>query len=71
MPYEPYFRDMEQILLAYDGRPHWGKWHSRTASQLVRMYPKWKDAARIREAADPRGVLLNRYVARLISPSAR
>ncbi|BFH67517.1 FAD-binding oxidoreductase [Paenibacillus dendritiformis] len=71
MPYEPYFRDMEQILLAYDGRPHWGKWHSRTASQLAAMYPKWQDAARVREAADPRGVLLNRYVARLISPSAR
>lgn len=71
MPYEPYFRDMEQILLAYDGRPHWGKWHSRTAAQLAAMYPKWKDAARIREAADPRGVLLNRYVARLISPTAR
>ncbi|MFD3269327.1 D-arabinono-1,4-lactone oxidase [Paenibacillus dendritiformis] len=71
MPYEPYFRDMEQILLAYDGRPHWGKWHSRTAAQLAGMYPKWKDAARVREAADPRGVLLNRYVARLISPTAR
>ena len=31
MKYEPYFREVEAIMSDYDGRPHWGKIHFKTA----------------------------------------
>jgi hypothetical protein len=34
MPYREYFLAGEEIFKRYDGRPHWGKLHSRTADEL-------------------------------------
>ena len=35
MEHETYFRAVESIMREYDGRPHWGKRHYRTAADLA------------------------------------
>ncbi|HEY5339171.1 MAG TPA: D-arabinono-1,4-lactone oxidase, partial [Rhizomicrobium sp.] len=37
----PYFNACEAIFKNYEGRPHWGKRHTRTASDLATLYPEF------------------------------
>ena len=62
MPYEAYFRAVEEIFTRYDGRPHWGKLHTRDAAYLAAHYPRWHDFQRVRAQLDPRGIFLNDYL---------
>jgi len=62
MPYRSYFTHIEQIFRRYDGRPHWGKLHTRSADELAALYPRWHDFRRLRAELDPRGVFLNDYL---------
>ncbi len=62
MPHERYFEGCERIFRRYGGRPHWGKMHNLTASDLAERYPKWDDFQRVREELDPGGVFLNGYL---------
>ena len=64
-PYEAYFRGAEKILLAHEGRPHWGKMHSLDANALRERYPEWASFMDLRARLDPRGVFISPYVARL------
>jgi FAD/FMN-containing dehydrogenase len=66
LPYEDYFRDMEDIFRDYGGRPHWGKKHWLTARELRPLYPRWDDFQRIRRRLDPDGVFRTPYLARLL-----
>lgn len=66
LPEDPYFADMEPLLLDYGGRPHWGKKHSRKAAQLAPMYPQWQHFQDIRRHHDPHGVFLNDYLRGLL-----
>jgi FAD-linked oxidoreductase len=66
MPYERYFRAVEEVYQAYDGRPHWGKMHSLDAATLAARYPRWNDFRRVRAALDPQGVFLNEYLHTLL-----
>ncbi|MGH2606504.1 MAG: D-arabinono-1,4-lactone oxidase, partial [Anaerolineales bacterium] len=59
LPFERYFRGAEERLADLGARPHWGKLHFRSASDLARLYPHWRDFCRLREELDPRGRLLN------------
>ena len=61
MEYEPYFRDVEDILRAYDARPHWGKIHHRHADELRGLYPRFSDFLAMRERLDPNRVFENAY----------
>ncbi|PZR51617.1 FAD-linked oxidoreductase [Xylanimonas oleitrophica] len=61
MSHRRWFDAAERILVAADGRPHWGKLHSRTAEDLAAHYPL-QDVARVRAAVDPGGVFANGYV---------
>lgn len=65
MAYESYFQHIEEILLRYDGRPHWGKMHTLDAARLATLYPHWHDFRRIRATLDPQGLFLNDYLRRL------
>ncbi len=56
------FRAVEPIFWKYDGRPHWGKWHSLTAARLANHYPHWGDFQRARKELDPAGKFLNPYL---------
>ena len=58
-PYEPYFREVEEIFIAHRGRPHWGKIHWRDRAFFEREYPEWENFLRIRREMDPGGVFLS------------
>ncbi|HLZ23430.1 MAG TPA: D-arabinono-1,4-lactone oxidase [Ktedonobacterales bacterium] len=70
MEHAPYFDAVEAIFARYQGRPHWGKMHSRTAAQLAALYPRWDDFRRSRAALDPQGVFLNDYLRGLFDVEA-
>jgi len=61
MAWEPYFRAVEAIMDAYDGRPHWGKRHFQTAETLRPRYPRWDDFQAVRARLDPDGRFANAY----------
>ena len=65
MEYEPYFRDVEDILRGYDARPHWGKIHHREADELATLYPRFNDFLAVRDELDPNRTFANRYTDRV------
>jgi len=66
MPYHSYFSHIEEIFKRYQGRPHWGKMHTRTAQELAALYPHWHDFRRVRASLDPNGMFLNDYLRALL-----
>lgn len=66
MPYRGYFEAMEAIFKKYNGRPHWGKMHTRTAEDLRGLYPHWDDFQAARQTCDPQRVFTSPYVAGLL-----
>lgn len=65
MEFEPYFRDVEEIVSEYAGRPHWGKINYRTASELSGLYPRFGEFLAMRDRLDPSRVFANRYTERV------
>ena len=63
-----YFRGVEAIAREFDGRPHWGKRHFRTAADLEPLYPRWDDFQAARARLDPEGVFANDYTDRVLGP---
>ena len=61
-----YFREVERVMRAHDGRPHWGKLHTRTAADLAPAYPRWADVQRVRDRVDPDRLFSNRYLDRVL-----
>lgn len=59
--WEPYFRTLEDILLAAGGRPHWGKLHRLGYAQLAERYPRFEEFCALRESLDPAGMFSNDY----------
>lgn len=70
LPFGRYFSAAEQILAEAGGRPHWGKLHTRTASELAPLYPRFADFQRVRAEADPGGVFRNAYTDRVLGAGA-
>jgi L-gulono-1,4-lactone dehydrogenase len=68
MEHETYFRAVESIMREYDGRPHWGKRHYRTAADLAPAYPDWDRFREARERLDPNRRFRNDYVDRVLGP---
>ncbi|MGA0566605.1 D-arabinono-1,4-lactone oxidase [Rathayibacter sp. KR2-224] len=68
-----YFAAVEAIMRSYDGRPHWGKMHTRTAEDLRPAYPRFDDFVAARDRFDPTGVFENRYLRSVLGavPSGR
>lgn len=61
-----YFREAEAILAAHDGRPHWGKMHTRTARDLSVRYPRFGEFLAVRDRLDPDRVFSNPYLDRIL-----
>ena len=57
---------MEPILRAHDGRPHWGKVHTRTAADLAPAYPRFEEFLAMRDRLDPQRVFANDYLRRVL-----
>lgn len=61
-----YFQAVEDIMRDYDGRPHWGKLHTRSAEDLESTYPRWQDFQEMRDRLDPDRVFTNPYLDRVL-----
>jgi L-gulono-1,4-lactone dehydrogenase len=68
MEWRPYFEAVEEVMDAYEGRPHWGKRHSQTHEALARRYPRWEEFAAVRDRLDPERVFRNDYTDRVLGP---
>ncbi|NJQ01980.1 D-arabinono-1,4-lactone oxidase [Streptomyces zingiberis] len=65
-PYRRYFSEVERIMTAHGGRPHWGKLHTRTADQLAAVYPRFAEFTAVRDRLDPDRVFGNAYLRRVL-----
>lgn len=61
MDYQPFFRDVEDIMRKYDARPHWGKIHHRETDELSGLYPRFNEFVQLRNNIDPSRMFQNRY----------
>lgn len=61
-----YFELVEPIMRAHDGRPHWGKVHTRTAADLAPAYPRFEEFLALRDRLDPDRVFANAYLRRVL-----
>jgi FAD/FMN-containing dehydrogenase len=61
-----YFLDIEPIFLAHDGRPHWGKKHTRKHHHLEPLYPEWEKFMTTRVHLDPQNVFVTEYIDQLL-----
>jgi len=69
VPYEEYFRGVEEVMDRFDGRPHWGKLHFQTAATLAPRYPEWDRFQAVRRKLDPDGCFSNAYLDRVLGPA--
>jgi FAD-linked oxidoreductase len=67
-PHQEYFRDVEAVMTAVAGRPHWGKMHTRRAEYLRQAYPKHGDFVALRDRLDPERRFGNAYLAQVLGP---
>jgi FAD-linked oxidoreductase len=66
MPWESYFRAVEEIMDELGGRPHWGKRHFQTAATLSARYPGWERFQAVRARLDPQGRFANDWSDRVL-----
>lgn len=67
--FEPLARDVEAVFDRYDGRPHWGTHHTKTADELSNLYPKWDNFVAARGSLDPEGLFVNGHLERVLGRS--
>jgi FAD/FMN-containing dehydrogenase len=58
----PLFDTCETVFRAYEGRPHWGKRHTRSREELSRLYPEFENFCALRRQLDSQGKFLNAYL---------
>lgn len=63
---DAYFREAEAVLAAHDGRPHWGKMHTLSASDLAARYPQFDEFLAVRDRLDPDRVFANPHLNRVL-----
>lgn len=61
-----YFEAVEQIMLSFGGRPHWGKMHTLDAGILRERYPRFDDFVALRDRLDPDRMFSNAYLDRVL-----
>ncbi|MEV5550796.1 D-arabinono-1,4-lactone oxidase [Streptomyces sp. NPDC052309] len=67
-PYRAYFTAAERIFTAHEGRPHWGKVHTRDTEYLSRVYPRFTEFTALRDRLDPDRLFQNDYLRRVLGP---
>jgi len=63
-----YFREVEAVMTAIGGRPHWGKMHTRRADQLRAAYPEFGAFVALRDKLDPERRFGNAYLDQVLGP---
>jgi FAD-linked oxidoreductase len=61
-----YFEAVEQVMLSFGGRPHWGKMHTLDAAILRERYARFDDFVALRDRLDPDRRFQNDYLARVL-----
>ncbi|MFC8718237.1 D-arabinono-1,4-lactone oxidase [Kitasatospora sp. NPDC057198] len=61
-----YFTEVEKLMAAHRGRPHWGKLHTRDAEYLASVYPHFADFTALRDKVDPERRFANDYLRRVL-----
>jgi FAD-linked oxidoreductase len=56
------FSTCEAIFRTYEGRPHWGKRHTRIAAEMESLYPQYGAFRALRKNMDPDGKFLNPHL---------
>jgi FAD-linked oxidoreductase len=56
------FSACESIFRSYEGRPHWGKRHTRKAAEVESLYPQYGAFRALRRNLDPQGKFLNPHL---------
>ena len=65
-PYQAYFTAAERIFTAHEGRPHWGKVHTRDAEYFAEAYPRFGEFTALRDRLDPDRRFGNDYLRRVL-----
>ncbi|WP_328479285.1 FAD-binding protein [Streptomyces sp. NBC_00377] len=65
-PYQGYFTAAERIFTAHEGRPHWGKVHTRDAEYFAGVYPRFGEFTALRDRLDPDRRFQNDYLRRVL-----
>jgi L-gulonolactone oxidase len=65
-PYQRYFTAAEHIFTAHEGRPHWGKVHTRDAEYFAQVYPRFGEFTALRDRLDPDRRFQNDYLRRVL-----
>jgi L-gulonolactone oxidase len=66
MDHRPYFEGLEPLLREREGRPHWGKLHTRAAADLAPVYPRFDDFVALRDRFDPDRLFTNAHLDRVL-----
>ena len=66
-----WFAELERILVAAGGRPHWGKMHCLGAAELAPLYPRMGDFLALRRQLDPDRLFGNASTDRVLGLTAR
>ncbi len=66
--FDRYFNEVEQLMGAVGGRPHWGKLHNLSAVELAARYPRFEDFRALRRSVDPDGLFRNAYLDKVLGP---
>ncbi|MCQ9130848.1 D-arabinono-1,4-lactone oxidase [Streptomyces hilarionis] len=64
--YQGYFTAAERIFTAHEGRPHWGKVHTRDAEYFAGVYPRFGEFTALRDRLDPDRLFQNDYLRRVL-----
>jgi len=64
--WQGYFAAAEHLFVSRDGRPHWGKLHTRDVGSLSGQYPRFADALAVRDRVDPHRIFANPYLERVL-----
>lgn len=61
-----YFAAMQDIFVAHEGRPHWGKLHTLGPDHLRSVYPRFDDFVAVRDRLDPERRFGNAYLRQVL-----
>ncbi|MFB9462440.1 D-arabinono-1,4-lactone oxidase [Streptomyces cinereospinus] len=65
-PHQAYFTAAERIFTAHEGRPHWGKVHTRDAEYVAGVWPRFGEFTALRDRLDAERLFQNDYLRRVL-----